>query len=121
MSESRPQAVCVSRFLFILIAPLLLPGCDQQALFDRLIPKKEAEFARSHLALYRSGNVDAVLAQLYPRIVNDETRKSVEELMAFFPDAPKMLGRFGSSASNWSENRSPFRAVAIGRKHRPGC
>ena len=86
MSESRPQVLRSSGILFVLVAQLLLTGCDQQALFDRLIPKEEAEFAKSHLALYRSGDVDAVLEQLYPQIVDDETRGKVEAVMAFFPD-----------------------------------
>lgn len=41
----------MNRILAILLTALALVGCDQQALFDKFVPKSEAEFSKAYLVL----------------------------------------------------------------------
>ena len=68
-----------------LLAALALAGCDQRALFEKSIPKEQAEFSRNYLALFQARNFESIEAKIAPSLRNAQLRSKLEEIANFFP------------------------------------
>lgn len=67
---------------------LCLLACDQQAWFDKFVPKEEAEIARQVLASLGSRDLAAIEPQLDASLAGPETRQKLQEVAAQFPAGP---------------------------------
>ncbi len=73
------------RTLLILLVSIFIVACDQQAIFNKLVPKDEAAFAERYLQQLADGDLDAVEAKLDPRIVSPEIRAELAFMSESFP------------------------------------
>ena len=75
-----------TRFLSICLFLIpLLSGCDVRGLAERFIPEAESEFAKTHFDLYRTGDVEQIIAQLHPALVDDDIRGKIEAIVDYVP------------------------------------
>ena len=75
------------RFIFFTIL-LLLIGCNQQAWFDKFVPKEEAEFSKRFLALFASRDFAAIEQLLDPSLKDPEVRSKLQQVADQFPPSP---------------------------------
>ena len=89
----------VRRSVFFLVLFLVLvTACEQQATFNKLVPKDEAAFAERYLEQLAKGDIDAAEAKLDPRIVSPEIRAELAVLSESFPKtSPISVKLVGSS------------------------
>jgi len=86
---------------------ILLAGCDQEELFSSMVPEDEANFAKQHIDLIRSGDLDAVIAQLDRKIVTNDTRSQIEQLADLLPhEASTDIQTVGSHVTTGPQGRS---------------
>lgn len=95
--------------LTISLLSLFLVSCDQEALFESFIPKEEAAYAKAHLALYQQGDIEKIIYQLNPVVVDEATPDTVQGVIELFPDDdPIEILTVGShtveGSSSWSAN-----------------
>jgi hypothetical protein len=67
---------------------MLLAGCDQQAWFDKLVPKAEADEGRQVLAQLAAGQFEAIAARLEPSLKEQVTEQQLREVAAVLPVGP---------------------------------
>lgn len=67
---------------------VMLAGCDQQAMFERFIPKGESALAKQLLTSLAAKDYAAIEAQLDPTVAGPSVRSSLEQLAAVFPPEP---------------------------------
>jgi hypothetical protein len=78
----------------------LLWGCDQQALFQKLVPQAEAEAARRLFSQLAAGDLETVEKQLDPQIRTPDLRGTLGQMAAMFPPGdPKGINTVGSHTS----------------------
>ena len=88
----------MSKLPAIILAAIALVGCDQQTLFDKLIPKNEAEFAKTYLALFATHDFDAIEAKLDPKLKDAALRGNLKQIADFFPpERPKDIRVVGAN------------------------
>lgn len=94
------RALCSVRTMFVLFgvgALLLLSGCDQQALVDRLTPTNEGAIAKQLLAEIAASKFDQVEPQLDPKLRDDQLVNRLKEIATQFPtDAAESMTVLGS-------------------------
>ncbi|MGM9486690.1 hypothetical protein [Ideonella sp. YS5] len=76
------------RFLLISLWMLLLAGCDQQAWFDRFVPKEESEVAKQVIAAFGSADFATIERQLDPSLAKADTRARLQQIADQFPAGP---------------------------------
>ena len=87
--------------VFLLAATVFLAGCDQQAAFDRLVPKDEAAYAQHYLSQLAEGDIEQVEAGLSPHIVSPAIRGELATLSESFPKSqPASVKLVGSHTEN---------------------
>jgi len=64
---------------------MALVGCDQKALFDKFVPKDEANFAKAYLALFAAHDFDAIEAKSDPQLKAAALRDSLKQIADLFP------------------------------------
>jgi hypothetical protein len=69
----------------VIATVLLLAGCDQQALMDRMVPKEDVTYAESLIARFPAHDYDGIIAELDPGVVRENTRAKLTEMAALFP------------------------------------
>lgn len=84
--------------LTALLAALTLVGCDQQAIFDKLIPENEAEYSKNYLALFPVHDFDAIEAKTDPKLKDSTLRAKLVQIADMFPpDKPKDIRVVGAN------------------------
>jgi hypothetical protein len=92
------------RFFLISAWVLFLAGCDQQAWFDRLVPKEEAAVAKQVLASFGSRDFASIEQQLDASLSGADTRTKLEAIADQFPAGPpKSTEVVGSNTTTMSE------------------
>lgn len=74
-----------SRIIIGLIALVTLTGCDQKAWLEKFIPREEAEFSKSYLALFQARDFEAIEEKIDPTLKSTELRPKLEQIAAIFP------------------------------------
>lgn len=90
---------CMMRPLLklILALSLALAGCDQEALFETLVPKEEATLARQAIAQLAVRDYAAVESLLSPSLRTPDVRGKLEALAGLLPSAePKGIRTVGA-------------------------
>jgi len=78
----------------------LLSGCDQQAMFEKFIPKEESAIAKKIVSQLAAKDYEAVEKQLDPSIKNASVLGALEQIAAMFPvDEPKSINTVGAYSS----------------------
>jgi len=83
-------------FIMRVLRPLLvlsglfvsLAGCDQQAAFERFIPKEESALAKQVLARFFANDSAATERQLDPSVITPSVHAALEQMAAMFPPEP---------------------------------
>lgn len=70
---------------FFTLFVLLLTGCGQQELLDKLVPQEESAFAKQFISHLSSGNLNAVEPQLAPSLKGPETTTKLAQVATLFP------------------------------------
>ena len=85
-------------FLLILF---LLSGCDQQAMFERFIPKEESAVAKELLFQLAAKDYATIERQLDPSVQSPSVRDALEQMAALFPaEPPKSVNTVGANTSS---------------------
>lgn len=71
--------------LYLLGLVALLVGCDQQAMFEKFVPKEESAIARRVLSQLAAKDYDSVERQLDPSVKNASVHAALEQMAAMFP------------------------------------
>lgn len=88
---------------FLVLAGLLalLSGCDQQAMFEKFIPKEESAIAKKVLSQLAAKDYGAVEKQFDPSIKNTSVQAVLEQMAALLPsEEPKSINTVGASTSS---------------------
>jgi len=95
---------------FLLCCLLLVPflsSCDARGFAERFIPEAESEFAQRHFDLYRTGEVDKIISELHPALVDDEIRAKIETIIDYVPSIePAGFEVVGSNTHTSGETRT---------------
>ena len=92
--------------LFCLTVTPLLCSCDVRGFAERFVPEAESEFAKEHFDLYRTGDVDEIISQLNPALVDDEIRGKIEAIVDYVPGTePTGLEVVGASTHSSADTR----------------
>lgn len=73
------------RLLLALVGCLVLAGCDQRTLVDRLAPADDASFAKARIEELRAGRIDALRGYLDPTLATPDTLVRLKQVTAYFP------------------------------------
>jgi hypothetical protein len=85
---------------FFLTLLILLAGCDQQAMFEKFIPKEEAAIAKQLLSQLAAKDYATIERQLDPSVQSPSVRGTLEKMAALFPaEQAKSVGTVGSNTS----------------------
>lgn len=68
-----------------LLSGLLLAGCNQQALIDRMVSKQDLAYAENLFASFPAQDYDGIIAQLDPAVVDANTRAKLQQMAALIP------------------------------------
>jgi hypothetical protein len=90
---------------YFLIAIFLLTGCDQQALFDKLVPKEEAEFSKRFLSNLATRDFVAAEQSLEPSLLGGDARSRLQKLADLFPSVPPLAIDIVGALTTTSQNR----------------
>lgn len=90
---------------------LLMFGCSQEAMMEKLIPKEEVEFSKKYLSLFQSRNFEEISKRLNPQLRTENLSSQLEQVAKFFPpDPPRNVELVGShtlkSNDKWQANIS---------------
>ncbi len=89
------------RIWAVLLAVLMLAGCDQKAWFERFIPKDDVEFSQNFISLFPAHSFDAITAKLDPAQASGTTREQLERIASQFPgEAPLDVEVVGSQVTS---------------------
>lgn len=87
-------------FLLLLGLLALLAGCDQQAMFEKFIPKEESAIAKKVLFQLAAKDYGAIEKQLDPSVKNASVQAALEQMAAMFPpEEPKSVNTVGANTS----------------------
>jgi len=76
---------------------VLLIGCNQEAMMEKLTPKEEVEYSKKYLALFQSRDFESLAAPINPQLKTDQLQLQLEQVAQFFPpDPPKSIDLVGS-------------------------
>jgi hypothetical protein len=76
----------------------LLAGCDQQAMFEKLIPKEESAIAKQLLSRLAAKDYSTIEKQLDPSVQAPSVHDALEKMAAMFPtEEPKGVSAVGSN------------------------
>lgn len=93
---------------------LALTGCSQQALIGKFEPKAESVTAKAIINDVRTGNFDAVKAQLDPKYAGPNLDRTLHELAAAFPDGqPEAIETVGANTTYVSKFGSSQKSVVF--------
>ena len=85
------------RKLMTLLLVFALLGCDQQALFDKFVPKNEEAVAKEVIAELSAHDYPAVEAKLDKSVQSSEIRGKLEEIATLIPaENPKSVHTIGA-------------------------
>lgn len=88
------------QLLLLLGLLVLLAGCDQQAMFEKFVPKEEAVIAKQLLSQLAVKDYAAIEQQLDSSIRTPSVRSALEQMAAQFPHGePKRVNVVGSNTS----------------------
>jgi len=73
--------------VLVMVLSLALAACDQEAAFEKLVPKEEAALAKELIAKLVGKDFVAVEAQLAPNLKTAQLRSQLEEMAARVPPA----------------------------------
>lgn len=90
----------ILRHALLLSLLVLLAGCDQQAMFEKFIPKEEAAIAKRVLSELAAKDYASIEKQLDPSVQTSSVRSALEQMAAMFPaEEPKSVSTVGSNTS----------------------
>jgi len=90
----------VKSFLYLLGLLALLAGCDQQAMFEKFIPKEESAIAKDILSRLAAKDYVAVEKELDPSVKNTSVHAALEQMAAMFPPGePVSINTVGANTS----------------------
>ena len=94
----------IKPFLLLLGLLALLAGCDQQAMFEKFIPKEESAIAKKVLFQLATKDYGAVQKQLDPSVKNTSVQAALEQMAAMFPpEEPKSINTVGANISTTND------------------
>ena len=98
-----------SKSIILGLLSLLMFGCSQEAMMEKLIPKEEVEFSRKYLSLFQSRNFEEISKRLNPQLKSEKLQSQLEQVAQFFPpDPPKNIELVSShtfkSGDKWQAN-----------------
>ncbi|HYH42245.1 MAG TPA: hypothetical protein VD867_09695 [Burkholderiales bacterium] len=89
--------------ILLLIFLALLAGCEQQAAFEKFVPKEEAAAAKVILSRLAAKDYAEVERQMDPSVQAPSVRGSLEQVAALFPAGePKSVHTVGSYTSTFN-------------------
>lgn len=88
---------------------LLVVGCSQEAMIEKLIPKEEVEFSKKYLSLFQSRDFEEISKRLNPKLKTENLSLQLEKVAKLFPpDLPKNVELVGchtlKSGGKWQAN-----------------
>ena len=98
---SQHSTMRVYQRIFLLLSLLtVLVGCDQQAMFEKFVPKEEAAVAKQLLSRLAAKDYATIEGQLDPSVQVPSVRSELEQVAAIFPaEEPKSVSTVGSNTS----------------------
>jgi hypothetical protein len=97
-------------FRLLLAALAFLPtGCNQQALFDKLVPQEEVALSKQLIAQLAAGDFPAIEQQLDPSLNDPAIRGKLQQLAAQFPSSPLIEAQL-VGAHSFTSGSAPQRA-----------
>ena len=85
---------------YLLSLILLLAGCDQQAMFNKFIPKEETAVAKHLVTELAARDYASVVSQLDPSIKDASVQSALEQMAKLFPPGePKSISTVGANTS----------------------
>lgn len=97
----------------VAVSILALVGCNQQARVGKLEPQVESA-AKAIINDVRTGNFDAVKAQLDPKYAGPDLDRTLHELAAAFPEGqPESIEAVGASTTRVSKFGSSQKSVVF--------
>ncbi len=88
---------------------LLMFGCSQKTMEEKLVPKEEVEFSKKYLSLFQAKNFEEISKPLNPKLKTQDLYSHLERVAnSFPPDPPKNIELVGShtfkSGDKWQAN-----------------
>lgn len=74
------------RQLALVATACLLASCFPEELPEWLVPEEELEFAKEHIALYETGEIDTILTQISFDVPRDNIEETIREMIEIYPD-----------------------------------
>lgn len=98
-----------NKFIILGLLLVLMFGCSQEAMMEKLIPKEEVEFSKKYLSLFQSRDFEEISKRLNPQLKTPNLSSQLEQVAKFFPpDSPKTVELVGSrtlkSGDKWQAN-----------------
>src|SRR5262249_53140877 len=79
---------------------ILIIGCDQATMMNRITPPEEESVARGYVELLRQQNLEKIKHELDPSLVDDDVQAKLSAMAAFFPaESPKSVKIVGANVS----------------------
>ncbi|WP_247664474.1 hypothetical protein [Ideonella alba] len=94
--------------LLIPILALLLSACDQQAMFDRFVPKEEAALAKQVVSQLAARDYASVEAQLDPSLRSPDLRSKLEAMAEHIPSGEHISVRTVGAHTNITNSVTSF-------------
>ncbi|MEJ6022565.1 hypothetical protein [Ramlibacter sp. PS4R-6] len=92
-------SACIQRTIAALLLPiLLLAGCDQDAMFEKLVPAEEAAAAKDVVAKLAARDFASIEPRLGPNLRNADARAKLEQMAGLIPaEKPKSVRTVGAN------------------------
>jgi hypothetical protein len=88
----------IAALVLLMIMCVGATSCSQQSTIDRWSPAKETRLAKSSLSDLRQGNLDALKAQLDPKLLTPDIDEKLDELRGLFPPGkPRSIKTVGAN------------------------
>jgi hypothetical protein len=88
------------RYIVFALLALLLAGCDQEAMFEKFVPKEESALARELIAKLAVKDFAAVESRLDAKLRTPDVREKLEQMARALPAGePKSVRTVGTNTS----------------------
>jgi len=78
-----------------------------EALVERFIPEREANFAKHHFELYTADNVDEIISELNPKAITESTEGELEKIIDYIPNGePLSVQVVGSNSTSTPSSKT---------------
>ena len=92
------------RRLIVLLLPIVLLGCDRDAMFEKFIPKDEEAIAKGLIAKLSARDYPAVEAKVDKSLQSSDMRRKLEEIAELIPaEVPKSTHTIGAITNKFNE------------------